>query len=133
MLRTFAEFLDNLFEPLFEVSIDPSSHPKLHLMLQQVVGFDCVDDESKAEGALPTPEMPAVPPERWTEGNPHYAYYAYYLYANLHVLNSLRRAQRLSTFCFRPHAGEASHRPSKRRTRLHAALMLAAPRGGPTS
>ena len=47
MLRTFGEMLDLIFQPLFEVSIDPSSHPKLHLLLQQVVGFDCVDDESK--------------------------------------------------------------------------------------
>ena len=57
VLRTFAEMLDNIFTPLFEASIDPASHPKLHLLLQQIVGFDCVDDESKAEGALPTPDQ----------------------------------------------------------------------------
>ena len=38
LLNSFQELLDNLFAPLFEVSIDPNSHPKLHLMLQQVVG-----------------------------------------------------------------------------------------------
>ena len=36
-LRTFGEMLDNIFVPLFEVTNDPSSHPKLHLMLQHTV------------------------------------------------------------------------------------------------
>jgi AMP deaminase len=39
----------DIFAPLFEVSVDPSSHPNLHRFLQQVVGFDCVDDESKLD------------------------------------------------------------------------------------
>jgi len=120
LLRTFAEMLDNIFTPLFEVSIDPSSHPKLHLLLQQVVGFDCVDDESKAEGPLPTPDATGGHPEQWTDINPHYAYYSFYLYANLHVLNQLRRAQGLSTFDYRPHAGEAGEL-----NHLHAAFLTA--------
>ena len=119
-LRTFAEMLDNLFTPLFEVSIDPTSHPKLHLLLQQVVGFDCVDDESKPEGALPKPDSPSVHPEQWTNDNPHYAYYCFYLYSNLQVLNKLRRAQGLTTFDFRPHAGEAGEL-----NHLHAAFLTA--------
>lgn len=106
--------------PLFEVSADPSTHPKLHLLLQQVVGFDCVDDESKTEVRLPTPDESVLPPEQWTAGNPHYAYYCYYLYANLYVLNHLRRAQNLSTFCFRPHAGEAGEL-----NHLHATFLTA--------
>ena len=120
LLRTFAEMLDNLFTPLFEVSIDPTSHPKLHLLLQQVVGFDCVDDESKPEGAIPTPDSPSVHPEQWTNDNPHYAYYCFYLYSNLQVLNKLRRAQGLTTFDFRPHAGEAGEL-----NHLHAAFLTA--------
>ena len=32
---SFEQWLANLFEPLFEVAADPSSHPKLHLFLQQ--------------------------------------------------------------------------------------------------
>jgi hypothetical protein len=39
----------DVFKPLFEVTKDPSSHPKLHVFLQRVVGFDTVDDESKTE------------------------------------------------------------------------------------
>lgn len=37
----------DLFQPLFEVTKDPSSHPELHIFLQRVIGFDSVDDESK--------------------------------------------------------------------------------------
>jgi hypothetical protein len=39
----------DVFKPLFEVTKDPSSHPKLHIFLQRVIGFDTVDDESKTE------------------------------------------------------------------------------------
>lgn len=39
----------DVFEPLFEVTRDPSTHPELHVFLQRVVGFDTVDDESKTE------------------------------------------------------------------------------------
>ena len=28
--------LDNIFEPLFEVTKDPSTHPQLHVLLSQV-------------------------------------------------------------------------------------------------
>ncbi len=49
IIENFEQLLDNIFTPLFEVSIDPSSHPQLHLFLRQVVGFDMVDDESKPE------------------------------------------------------------------------------------
>ena len=120
VLSSFADFLANIFTPLFEATIDPDAHPKLHLMLQQVVGFDCVDDESKPEGPLPTPEAPPPPPERWEGGNPHFAYYAYFVYANLHVLNQLRAARGLSTLCFRPHAGEAGEL-----SHLHCAFLTA--------
>ena len=43
-----ADRLD-VFQPLFEVTRDPTSHPELHIFLQRVIGFDSVDDESKAE------------------------------------------------------------------------------------
>jgi AMP deaminase len=54
----------------------------------QVVGFDCVDDESKPE-RRPTKSMP-TPAEWSTKYNPAYSYYIYYLYANLYVLNKFR-------------------------------------------
>lgn len=51
-LRVLTSTLTDIFEPLYEVTQDPSSHPELHIFLQRVVGFDSVDDESKAERRL---------------------------------------------------------------------------------
>ncbi|KAL9269233.1 AMP deaminase-like protein [Drosera capensis] len=102
---SFQNMLDNIFLPLFEVTVDPDSHPQLHLFLQQVVGMDLVDDESKPE-RRPTKHMPT--PTQWTNiFNPAFTYYAYYCYANLYTLNKLRESKGMSTIKFRPHAGEA--------------------------
>jgi AMP deaminase len=104
IIENFAQLLDNIFAPLFEVTIDPASHPMLHLFLQQVSGFDLVDDESKPE-RRPVKEMPK--PGDWnTKHNPAFAYYAYYVYANLYTLNRLREARGFTTFTLRPHSGE---------------------------
>ena len=51
-VKNFAEMLQNIFLPLFEVSNDPSSHPSLHMFLRQVSGLDSVDDESKIEQSM---------------------------------------------------------------------------------
>jgi AMP deaminase len=105
MINNFQEFLDNIFRPLFEVSVDPSADPNLHLFLQQMVGFDCVDDESKTEFIF---RGDPIPPNEWdATQNPPYGYYCYYLYANIITLNKFRESRNLSTFSFRPHAGEA--------------------------
>lgn len=46
-------------------------------------------------------------PSDWTdESNPAYSWQLYYLWANIEVLNQLRKARGLNTFAFRPHAGE---------------------------
>lgn len=56
----------------------------------QVVGFDSVDDESKPEHHIFNLDSPK--PGNWTEeDNPPYSYYLYYMYANMTVLNHLRR------------------------------------------
>lgn len=58
--------------------------------LTQVVGFDSVDDESKPEQHIFNLDSPL--PVNWTEEeNPPYSYYLYYMYANMTVLNHLRR------------------------------------------
>ena len=46
-LDSFGQLLDNLFRPLFQVTVDPSSNPQLHCFLQQVRGnpsmkFACI-------------------------------------------------------------------------------------------
>ncbi|XP_014892330.1 AMP deaminase 2 isoform X2 [Poecilia latipinna] len=105
-LANFQEMLENIFMPLFEVTIDPASHPELHLFLEHVVGFDSVDDESKPEHHIFNLDSPL--PVDWTdEDNPPYSYYLYYTYANMTVLNHLRRRRGFHTFVLRPHCGEA--------------------------
>lgn len=55
-----------------------------------MVGFDSVDDESKPEHHIFNLDSPL--PANWTEeDNPPYSYYLYYTYANMTVLNHLRR------------------------------------------
>uniref|UniRef100_A0A4W6CIF9 AMP deaminase n=1 Tax=Lates calcarifer TaxID=8187 RepID=A0A4W6CIF9_LATCA len=105
-LYNFQEMLENIFMPLFEVTVDPGSHPQLHLFLQHIVGFDSVDDESKPEQHIFNLDSPL--PVNWTEeDNPPYSYYLYYMYANMTVLNHLRRQRGFNTFVLRPHCGEA--------------------------
>ncbi|XP_075332705.1 AMP deaminase 2 isoform X2 [Odontesthes bonariensis] len=105
-LSNFQEMLENIFMPLFEVTVNPSSHPELHLFLQHVVGFDSVDDESKPEQHIFNLDSPL--PANWTEeDNPPYSYYLYYMYANMTVLNHLRRQRGFHTLVLRPHCGEA--------------------------
>ncbi|XP_020522307.1 AMP deaminase [Amborella trichopoda] len=105
IVTSFQNILDNIFLPLFEVTVDPDSHPQLHVFLKQVVGLDLVDDESKPE-RRPTKHMPT--PAQWTNiFNPAYSYYVYYCYANLYTLNKLRESKGMTTIKFRPHSGEA--------------------------
>ncbi|CAL9069920.1 unnamed protein product [Musa banksii] len=105
IVTSFQNLLDNIFLPLFEVTVDPDSHPQLHVFLKQVVGLDLVDDESKPE-RRPTKHMPT--PAQWTNVfNPAFSYYAYYCYANLYTLNKLRESKGMTTIKFRPHSGEA--------------------------
>ncbi|KAJ2832914.1 AMP deaminase [Coemansia furcata] len=104
-VENFEQVIANLFGPLFEVTKDPSSHPKLHVFLQRVVGFDSVDDESKPERRMhkkyPLPRV-------WnTRDNPPYTYYTYFTLANMCTLNQWRLRRGFNTFVFRPHAGEA--------------------------
>lgn len=84
----------DLFEPLFEVTQDPSSHPELHVFLQRVIGFDSVDDESKPERR--TFKKYPKPSEWDFKTNPPYSYYIYYTYANVAALNNWRVARGFS-------------------------------------
>lgn len=106
IVTSFSEILENLFMPLFEATVDPSSHPDLHKFLAHVVGFDSVDDESKPENAGFYQNSPT--PENWTmSDNPPYTYYVYYMFANMVSLNHFRAYRGLNTFKLRPHCGEA--------------------------
>lgn len=106
MMKNFQEIVNNIFQPLFEVTARPSSHPDLHQFLQYVIGFDSVDDESKPENPLFDKDINS--PDKWSDDeNPPYAYYLYYMFANMTVLNHFRSARNMNTFVLRPHCGEA--------------------------
>jgi AMP deaminase len=105
MMDNFESVIRNVFQPLFEVTKDPTSHPKLHIFLNRVIGFDSVDDESKVERRLyrkfPTPK-------EWdSKQNPPYGYWIYFLFANITSLNAFRKRRGFNTFLLRPHCGEA--------------------------
>uniref|UniRef100_A0A8D0HDP0 AMP deaminase n=1 Tax=Sphenodon punctatus TaxID=8508 RepID=A0A8D0HDP0_SPHPU len=106
ILPCFGKMLENIFLPLFEATINPLDHKELNLFLKYVTGFDSVDDESKHSDHMFSDKSPN--PDIWTsEKNPPYSYYLYYMYANIMVLNNLRKERGMSTFLFRPHCGEA--------------------------
>lgn len=55
-----------------------------------MTGFDSVDDESKHSDHMFSYKSPK--PEAWTtDDNPPYTYYLFYMYANIMVLNNLRK------------------------------------------
>jgi AMP deaminase len=118
-VKNFGEYLENVFRALFEVTVDPSSRPKLHRVLYEISGFDSVDDESRLEHPM-NRENWKIPSE-WTQPeDPPYEYYAYYMYANIRALNLLRESRNLPVFAYRPHCGE-----SGREAHLAAAFLLA--------
>ncbi|KAI0882688.1 AMP deaminase [Annulohypoxylon maeteangense] len=105
LMDSFEQIVKNVFQPLFEVTKNPESHPKLHVFLQRVIGFDSVDDESKVERRLYR-KFP-VPKEWNSKQNPPYSYWIYYVFANMTSLNFWRRQRGFNTFLLRPHCGEA--------------------------
>ncbi|KAH6578097.1 hypothetical protein BASA50_005140 [Batrachochytrium salamandrivorans] len=105
LVTSFEDIIKNVFQPLFEVTKDPRTHPELHIFLQRVIGFDSVDDESKPEKRI-FKKFPS--PKAWNIAmNPPYSYYLYYMFANISSLNMFRRERGFNTFLLRPHAGEA--------------------------
>ena len=105
LMDNFEHVVRNVFQPLFEVTKDPSTHPKLFVFLQRVIGFDSVDDESKPERRL-FKKFPV--PKAWnTTQNPPYSYWIYFLFANMASLNAWRKQRGFNTFLLRPHCGEA--------------------------
>lgn len=105
LIDNFGDMLFNIFDPLFQATKNPTKHPELFIFLQRVIGFDSVDDESKAEKRMHK-KYPF--PKYWdSEHNPPYSYYLYYMFANISVLNQFRKKRNFNLFVLRPHAGEA--------------------------
>lgn len=100
----FCSNFSDIFFPLFEVTQNPKSHPGLEELLQDVSGFDSVDDESKPDARV---EYDLITfflltarhntPASWnTPINPPYFYYMYYMYSNILQLNAFRSEKGLS-------------------------------------
>lgn len=103
VIGSFGQYLQNIFEPLWEASLHPSEHPTLHYFLNHMSGFDSVDNEATIDLPFVT-----ISPWAWTSvENPPYNYYLYYLYANIRMLNEFRASRGFSTFDMRPHCGES--------------------------
>lgn len=108
-ISCFQDMIDNIFVPMIEATLDPKGHTEVSEFLEMISGFDSVDDESKSELKKDrTFSSKSKKPEEWTiMDNPSYKYYNFYLQTNIRILNSLRASLGLSTFGYRPHAGEA--------------------------
>ncbi len=52
LVKSFGELLENLFRPLFEVTIEPSRDECLYDLAFSLGGFDSVDDESHHESVV---------------------------------------------------------------------------------
>ena len=125
---SFQNMLENLFIPLFEATLHPEEHPEISELLNNIVGIDSVDDEGCLEVSsmkskhrlqvfakrrsttvsfLLKAPLSSNKPSSWTEeDNPAYSWQLYHLWANIEVLNRVRRSKGLNTIAFRPHAGE---------------------------
>jgi AMP deaminase len=98
-MNNFQEMLNNIFLPLFNATKYPQKYTNLSIFLQHLVGFDSVDDESLHEKQF-YKNMPT--PDKWDQNdNPPYAYYSYYFYANILILNKLRKSKGKKNFYFK--------------------------------
>ena len=104
LVQNFAQYLEHIFNPLWEISLHPSSNPRLFHFVNHISGFDCVEDERKVDMPL---NMATRSPQEWTElEEPPYNYYLYHLWANIYSLNEFRQFRKFSSFSFRPSCGE---------------------------
>jgi AMP deaminase len=72
IIKNFQEMIDNIFRPLFDITINPTIDPDLYQALFMIVGFDTVDDETKFEHLYL--ESLKITPQNWTKANnPHYS------------------------------------------------------------
>jgi AMP deaminase len=89
--NNFAELMSNIFQPMFEATLNPDKYPNIYNFLAHVGGIDCVDDESNHDPLLMTSCDANTQPSKYTKKeNPPYSYWLYHIYANLYSLNRLR-------------------------------------------
>eukprot|EP01084_Bolivina_argentea_P175550 303982_1 len=103
-VKSFHDMMVNIFEPLFQITLNPNLNPKLHIFLQRMVGIDIVGDESVCEKMRLTKY---ASPKQWNKlAEPPFMYYLYYIYINVYKLNKLREKLGFNTFGLRPQTGE---------------------------
>lgn len=104
-VANFGEYLENIFRPLWSVSLHPNTDPRLFHFVNHISGFDCIEDERRHDTPL---SQATTPPHEWiSEDDPPYNYYMYHIWANIFTLNEFRRRREFTTFLFRPSCGEA--------------------------
>lgn len=107
-ITNFAQYLENIFNPLWQVSLRPKENPRLFHFVDHITGFDCVEDERRPDVSLGSDVV--IAPQNWTsEEDPPYNYYLYHIWANIYSLNTFRKMRDFSTFTFRPSCGEDGH------------------------
>lgn len=102
-VQNFQEFLDKIFKPLFDASVDPLSDVNLHFFLTQTSALSLLADShlSGDDSILDFTDLP--PPNEWNvEKNPPYGYYLYYIFRNLTNLNKFRASKNLTLLTLRP-------------------------------
>lgn len=101
----FSDMIYNIFYPVLNNTINPASNLNLSKFLENIGGFDSVDDETKYDVDINKNEIPT--PNEWNMNvNPPYSYYLYYMYVNICSLNKLRSLNNINLMEFRPHCGE---------------------------
>jgi len=104
-IKNFQEYLNNVFMPLFDVTMNPNTHPNLALLLKHISGFSTAKHK---HFGLPiktglSNKSNICHPEDWnTLANPPFSYYLYYFFSNISSLNALRHTKSLKHFLFRP-------------------------------
>eukprot|EP01126_Amoeba_proteus_P044933 TRINITY_DN5013_c0_g1_i5.p1 TRINITY_DN5013_c0_g1~~TRINITY_DN5013_c0_g1_i5.p1 ORF type:complete len:607 (+),score=125.32 TRINITY_DN5013_c0_g1_i5:278-2098(+) len=99
-VQSFQDWMDNIFVPLQEATVDPKGHPELDALLKVTSRLEINRElaSSWAESSL------SKPPSEWkgiSSGNPPDEYYCYYIWANLQNINSARKISGKNLIKFR--------------------------------
>ena len=102
-IQSFQTMIDNFFDPIEKAILHPDQYPDVHRLLQSVLGFDSVDDETVADTITECTKL-----DGWTSNNnPPYEMYLISMHQRISTLNRLRSERHQPVFQFRPHAGES--------------------------
>lgn len=108
-VRSFQDYLDLVFRPLFDVSINPEIDVNLHFFLTKVASISLLSGHHQHDERTLFDIQKLRPPKRWTTSeNPPYSYYLYYIFINLTSLNHFRKGRRLPTLTLRSFAASQS-------------------------